>query len=44
MGRGFTSRKMKKAVWIQPEAVALIEFLEWVERSSPPCEIRQHTR
>ena len=28
-GEGFTSEKMKKAVWIKPEAVALIEFLEW---------------
>jgi bifunctional non-homologous end joining protein LigD len=28
-GEGFTSEKMKKAVWIKPKGVALIEFLEW---------------
>jgi DNA ligase D-like protein (predicted ligase) len=28
-GEGFTAEKMTKAVWIKPEAVALIEFLEW---------------
>lgn len=28
-GQGFTADKMKEAVWIRPEAVAQIEFLEW---------------
>jgi bifunctional non-homologous end joining protein LigD len=28
-GQGFTAEKMKEAVWIRPEAVAQIEFLEW---------------
>jgi bifunctional non-homologous end joining protein LigD len=28
-GEGFTAEKMKEAVWLRPEAVAQIEFLEW---------------
>jgi bifunctional non-homologous end joining protein LigD len=28
-GEGFTAEKMKEAVWLKPEAVALIAFLEW---------------
>jgi DNA ligase D-like protein (predicted ligase) len=28
-GQGFTADKMKEAMWIRPEAVAQIEFLEW---------------
>jgi DNA ligase D-like protein (predicted ligase) len=28
-GQGFTAEKMKEAVWIRPEAVAQIQFLEW---------------
>lgn len=28
-GQGFTAEKMKEAVWIRPEAVAQIEYLEW---------------
>jgi len=28
-GEGFTAEKMKEAAWLKPEAVALIEFLEW---------------
>jgi DNA ligase D-like protein (predicted ligase) len=28
-GQGFTAEKMKEAVWVRPEAVAQIEFLEW---------------
>jgi bifunctional non-homologous end joining protein LigD len=28
-GQGFTSEKMKEAVWIKPDFVAQIEFLEW---------------
>ena len=30
-GQGFTAAKMKEAVWIKPEAVAQIEFLEWTD-------------
>jgi DNA ligase D-like protein (predicted ligase) len=30
-GQGFTVEKMKEAVWIRPEAVAQIEFLEWTD-------------
>ncbi len=29
-GQGFTAEKMKEAVWLKPEAVAQIEFLEWI--------------
>jgi ATP-dependent DNA ligase len=29
---GAQGRKMTKAVWLKPEAVAQIEFLEWTER------------
>jgi bifunctional non-homologous end joining protein LigD len=28
-GQGFTAKKMREAVWLKPEAVAQIEFLEW---------------
>jgi bifunctional non-homologous end joining protein LigD len=28
-GEGFTAEKMKEAVWLKPEAVAQVEFLEW---------------
>lgn len=28
-GQGLTAEKMKKCVWLKPEAVAQIEFLEW---------------
>jgi bifunctional non-homologous end joining protein LigD len=28
-GQGFTAEKMKEAVWLRPQAVAQIEFLEW---------------
>jgi bifunctional non-homologous end joining protein LigD len=28
-GEGFTAEKMKKAVWLKPQAVAQIDFLEW---------------
>jgi bifunctional non-homologous end joining protein LigD len=28
-GQGFTAEKMKEAVWLKPEAVAQIQFLEW---------------
>lgn len=30
-GQGFTAEKMKEAVWIKPEAVAQVEFLEWTD-------------
>ena len=28
-GQGLTAEKMKECVWLKPEAVARIEFLEW---------------
>ena len=28
-GEGLTAEKMKECVWLKPEAVAEIEFLEW---------------
>jgi DNA ligase D-like protein (predicted ligase) len=28
-GEGFTAEKMKEAVWLKPQAVAQIDFLEW---------------
>ena len=28
-GENLTAEKMKKCVWLRPEAVAQIEFLEW---------------
>ena len=31
MGRSFDAEKMKKCVWVNPELVAQIEFLEWTE-------------
>ena len=30
-GEELDAEKMKKAVWLRPEAVAQIEFLEWTE-------------
>src|SRR5437660_12255111 len=30
-GEELNSEKMKKAVWLKPESVAQIEFLEWTE-------------
>jgi DNA ligase D-like protein (predicted ligase) len=30
-GQGFTAEKMDEAVWIKPEAVAQVEFLEWTD-------------
>jgi DNA ligase D-like protein (predicted ligase) len=30
-GESLTAEKMKKCVWLQPEAVAQIEFLEWTD-------------
>jgi ATP-dependent DNA ligase len=31
LGEGLTADDMKKCVWLQPELVAQIEFLEWTE-------------
>ena len=31
MGRGVDGRDMKKCVWVRPEMVAQIEFLEWTD-------------
>jgi hypothetical protein len=28
-GQGLTAKKMHECVWVQPEAIAQIEFLEW---------------
>jgi ATP-dependent DNA ligase len=28
-GQGLTAEKMKECVWLRPEAIAQIEFLEW---------------
>jgi ATP-dependent DNA ligase len=28
-GQGLTAEKMKECVWVRPEAVAQIQFLEW---------------
>jgi ATP-dependent DNA ligase len=28
-GEALSAEKMKKAIWLRPEAVAQIEFLEW---------------
>ncbi len=30
-GESLTAEKMKACVWLRPEAVAQIEFLEWTE-------------
>jgi len=30
-GEALTAEKMKKCVWVRPEVVAQIEFLEWTE-------------
>jgi ATP-dependent DNA ligase len=30
-GEALNAEKMKKAVWLQPKAVAQIEFLEWTD-------------
>ncbi len=28
-GQGLTAEKMKECVWVQPQVVAEVEFLEW---------------
>jgi ATP-dependent DNA ligase len=33
-GEELNAERMKKAVWLKPEAVAQIEFLEWTEGPS----------
>ena len=30
-GEALTAEKMKKCIWVNPELVAQIEFLEWTE-------------
>ena len=30
-GQGLTAEKMRKCIWIRPEAVAQVEFLQWTE-------------
>jgi ATP-dependent DNA ligase len=30
-GEGLTAEDMKKCIWLQPDLVAQIEFLEWTE-------------
>ncbi|PYU70098.1 MAG: hypothetical protein DMG49_11905 [Acidobacteria bacterium] len=34
-GEELTSEKMKKAVWLRPEVVAQIEFLDWTDGDRP---------
>ena len=34
-GDALTADKMKKCVWLRPERVAQVEFLEWTSGSSP---------
>ena len=29
-GQGLTAEKMKKCVWVKPQVVAEVEFLEWM--------------
>jgi bifunctional non-homologous end joining protein LigD len=30
-GQGFTADKMKKCVWLKPELVVRVDFLEWTD-------------
>ena len=30
-GQGLTAEKMKECVWVKPEAVARVDFLEWTD-------------
>jgi DNA ligase D-like protein (predicted ligase) len=30
-GQGLTAEKMKKCIWVRPEAIAQVEFLQWTE-------------
>jgi len=47
-GDELTAEKMKECVWLRPEAVAQIEFLEWTEgdrlRHSKFTGLREDTR
>jgi bifunctional non-homologous end joining protein LigD len=38
-GQGLTAEKMKECVWLRPETVARIDFLEWTgaETSASYC-------
>ena len=31
-GESLTAEKMKKCIWVNPELVAQIEFLEWTDK------------
>ena len=37
-GEELNAEKMKKAIWLKPEAVAQIEFLEWTEGERPASD------
>lgn len=47
-GEELNAEKMKKAVWVKPEIVAQIEFLEWTEadrlRHSKFARLREDKR
>ena len=43
-GEELNAEKMKKAVWLKPEAVAQIEFLEWNEGGSLRHSVRPTSR
>jgi bifunctional non-homologous end joining protein LigD len=38
-GQGLTAEKMKECVWVRPDTVAWIDFLEWTE-----AEHLRHTK
>jgi ATP-dependent DNA ligase len=31
MGHGLTAEKMKECIWVKPQIVAEIEFVEWTD-------------
>jgi hypothetical protein len=35
MGQGLTADKMKECVWVRPEVVAQIQFVEWTGADHP---------
>ncbi|NYF91432.1 ATP dependent DNA ligase [Tunturibacter empetritectus] len=43
-GQGLTAEKMKVCVWLKPEAVAQVEFLEWTSRPPPAHQVHCHAR
>ena len=44
-GTGLTAEDMKKCVWLRPELVARIEYLEWTDGDHfAPCEIFRSSR